>query len=526
MASKILAGQTPKKATPPAENQEQTETGTMGLPPEILLKIFGAMKGSDAAKVSGVCRLWHGLLNEEPLWKHFLARDFHRVETERPKEHYRESFLFNRNLTHGIYATRVIEITEDLPTFMDDGHVCVNGSKLISGTLNDGIKIWDLASGECEKELMDHGWNVHSLVLTNEGELITTNIVGVIRIFDLKKAHCTHLFLGSGITVESNVIIYERNLIAGYADGSIKIWNMESGSHHTLSSHTSKVKSLILDKGKLISGALDGQIRIWNLENSVCETILEEDHNGVCSLLLSKEGKLISSHQGGAIKFWDLNRRVCERTIQAHIMTATIRFTKEGKLFSYGRVGAIKFWNLDNGALEMTLDDDEKFRYTSLCLTREKKLIAGDWPGKLKIWNLDSGQREMTIKTGRASQFLALTDDGKVITGDCTNEFTILDFNASNSKVFEELANLFELSARDPKVDRTMAMERFDRMPKRERELIYVELDQILTSENDNFSGCAASAFASSTPLQKAMAIRAYLIQKSIHQPNPAAKQE
>ncbi len=517
----------PQVITTP-EIPSQTEVGIQDIPPEIMLKIFSAMKGSEAVPARGVCRLWQELIDDEILWKYFLACDFHRVETDRAKEHYQESFSFHRNLTKGICAASVTQLTDDLPSFLGDGHVCIKDHKIIAGALHGRIKIWDLKSGNCEKTLIGHAWIVISLVLTKEGNLLSSDLRGTIKIWNLETGDCINTFAGSGPALSSNVILHEGSLIAGYSNNSIKIWDLTTGQcQKTLSGSQPnpqsqvliKMQALVLTKeGKLISGSSDGSIWIWNLENAECETILEKNQHSVCSLILSREGKLISSFEGGAIKMWDLGSGICEMDLKAHYIGADLRLTSEGKLISNASVGPIKVWDLEKGCCERTLEGNHS-RLTSLCLTKEGKLITGDWGGTIKVWDLERGVCEVTIRTDKKSQFLSLTSDGKLISGDCSRDLLILDFNASHNTVFEELADLFEKTTKDPQLDPKRVMHRFLRMPAREREQIYDELDKILKVD-DAFDGSAEHAFhdqkgLSSTLEQKAQAIRNYLIRKS-----------
>ncbi len=517
MASKL----TINPDVPPSETPPQPTVGIQDIPPEMMLKIFGTMKGWEASQVRSVCRLWQELIDDESLWKHFLAQEFHRVEPNRAKEHYQVSFLFNRNLTKGIYTTSVTQITDDIPSFVGDGHVCIKDHQLISGALNSRIKVWDLKSGDCKKTLIGHAWSVTSLVLTKEGNLISTDTSGTIKIWNLETWTCTNTFSALASPVSSNIILHKGSLIAGYSNGSIKIWDLQTGlCKNTLSDYKAKVHSLVLTKeGKLISGSADGSIRIWNLENGDCET-LEENKNGICSLILSREGKLIASYEGGTIKMWNLDSGLCEMGLKEHYTAADLHLSNEGKLVSNGSLGPIKVWDLEKCCCERTLEGNQS-HFTSLCFTLEGKLIAGDWGGTIKVWDIERGVCEMTINTHKKSQFLSLTNDGKLIIGDSTRELIILDFKASHSAVFEELAELFEETLLESQIDPKSVMERFLRMPAHARGQIYGELDKILKSVNDTCSGSAEHAFhdqegLSSTPGQKAQAIRNYLSQKSI----------
>ncbi|KAG0170023.1 hypothetical protein DFQ28_004966 [Apophysomyces sp. BC1034] len=104
----------------------------------------------------------------------------------------------------------------------DDGR-CGRSSMpvVISGSLDNTIKIWSFDNGSCLRTLFGH----------------------------------TH-----GISV----LDYDKlRLVSGSRDGSIKIWDIESGlPMHTMQAHKSAIHAVALSDTKLISASADGEIRI------------------------------------------------------------------------------------------------------------------------------------------------------------------------------------------------------------------------------------------------------------------------
>ena len=118
------------------------------------------------------------------------------------------------------------------------GHTdCVNSAaispdnkKIVSGSNDNRIKIWDLESGE----------------------LINT----------LKGQHTVYIY--------SVAISPDNKKIVSGSYKTIHIWDLESGvSINTLKGHTNWVKSLAIspDNKKIVSGSFDSTICIWNLES-------------------------------------------------------------------------------------------------------------------------------------------------------------------------------------------------------------------------------------------------------------------
>ncbi len=177
MNAKVQSTQLIVATTPLSAIPSPVEAPIPILPPELRMRIFAELRLPDAAAASLVCKEWSILLADAFLWRHFLIRDFNRLGTENPKEHYQKQFLLNRNLARGIYSTRVIET--------DKGIVCncIIGQRLILGSSSGYIEIRDLKTGVCEKKLKNR---VNILIPTPEGMLISGDFNGLIKIWNLE----------------------------------------------------------------------------------------------------------------------------------------------------------------------------------------------------------------------------------------------------------------------------------------------------------------------------------------------------
>lgn len=446
------------------------------LPDELKLAIFCELSASDVLSISLVCRQWNILANDASLWNLFLARDFQRPKTMLPKFLHCTISHLHRNLLRGIYATRVIQTEREFT------HSCIIDDGLVLVILNGDIKLWNMEKGVCEKiiqlpeRIMIRDSNC--LIPTKEKKIITGDLFGSIKILDLEKGVCEKTLEGHPGTIISYLCLSQEKI--------------------------------------LISGDHEGTIKIWDLEKEVCEKTLEGHPGVLISFLgLTQEGNLISGDWKGTIKIWELNAEDCvPRTINKGSQEyALYCLTKEKKLAAGDDTGTIKIWNLENGKCEKILQRHHHI-VDSLFLTRDGILVSGSAnDGTIKIWDLDKGICAVTIKESIQGD-LHLTIDGKLLIAERANgEIRVLDFAASDEEVFGELANGFESDVSHQR----KAIRRFVRMPQGQREKIYGELHKILQASG--FRGCARHAFhhrhgLTSTPQQRAQAIRAYLSPK------------
>ena len=104
-----------------------------------------------------------------------------------------------------------------------------DGTKIISGSEDNTIKIWDANTGECLKTLEGHSNYVNSVAFSPDG----------------------------------------TKIISGSNDDTIKIWDANTGEClKTLEGHSDNVRSVAYspDGTKIISGSYDNTIMIWGEE--------------------------------------------------------------------------------------------------------------------------------------------------------------------------------------------------------------------------------------------------------------------
>jgi WD40 repeat protein len=149
--------------------------------------------------------------------------------------------------------------------------VCISadGSRIISGSHDNTIKIWNAAAGACEMSLQGHRGIVTSVCTSADGSRI----------------------------------------IAGSDDSTIKIWNAATGAcEMTLRGHSSWVRSVCIsaDGSRIISGSRDNIIKIWNAATGACEMSLQGHTRGVKSVCISADGsRIISGSEDKTIKIWN-----------------------------------------------------------------------------------------------------------------------------------------------------------------------------------------------------------------------------
>jgi WD40 repeat protein len=121
-------------------------------------------------------------------------------------------------------------------------------NKIISGSCDKTIKIWDAQSGACLQTLTGH-------------------------------EHWIECLLYLPLT---------HQIVSGSCDWTIKIWCIRTGAcMRTLVGHNSWINSLlhITQSNELASGSWDNTIKIWSLDTGECKRTLLGHRKGITCLL-------------------------------------------------------------------------------------------------------------------------------------------------------------------------------------------------------------------------------------------------
>jgi hypothetical protein len=252
---------------------------------------------------------------------------------------YREVGLFSGH-THWVLALAVLP----------------NG-KLASGSRDNTIIIWDIATQRCESILPGHDFGVYSLAVLSHGKLAS-----------------------------------------GSYDDTIRIWNVSSQQCEVvLRGHHDCVCALVqLPNGMLVSGSWDQTVRVWDLMTQECKFKLQGHDDAVCALVVLSHNKLASGSDDKTIRIWDLNTQQCNVILTGHTdYVLAIVLLAGGRLASGSKDNDIRVWNLLTQQCELTLTGPSGV--WSLTSLPNSRLACGCTDGSVRVWNLVTGQCEVAI---------------------------------------------------------------------------------------------------------------------------------
>ncbi|MEI6848104.1 MAG: WD40 repeat domain-containing protein, partial [Chlorobiaceae bacterium] len=120
--------------------------------------------------------------------------------------------------------------------------ISADNKRIVSGSGDKTLKVWDMESGNCLMTLDGHSGSVTSCAISADN----------------------------------------KRIVSGSGDKTLKVWDMESGNClMTLDGHSGSVTSCAIsaDNKRIVSGSNDNTLKVWDMESGNCLMTLANPPN-------------------------------------------------------------------------------------------------------------------------------------------------------------------------------------------------------------------------------------------------------
>ena len=304
--------------------------------------------------------------------------------------------------------------------------------KAISCSTDSTIKEWDLTTGNCLQTLEGHESSIKSVCYSSNGQLaVSGGNDKTIKIWDLQKGLCTQTLEGHQKDINDVLFFDNDQQIASCSnDKTIKIWEVATGKCiETIEGHNSAIYTIAIHptKQQLISAA-GKTIKMWDITSRKCLQTFHGHKKWINSVSYSLDGqRIVSAANDKTVKEWDTTTGQCLQTLKGHDgWVSTARYHKDGqRILSCSNDKTIKEWHTATGQCLQTFEGHASW-ITSVCFSLDSQLlILGARDGTIKIWDIASGRCLQTLEGHRygvnkilyhpnQSQLLSGSDEGDI----------------------------------------------------------------------------------------------------------------
>ncbi|MCE9534160.1 MAG: WD40 repeat domain-containing protein [Planctomycetes bacterium] len=423
--------------------EERSKAASHKFPPQTLELSDQLVKRADAALEGGSFREAARLYREARWQLPYLSPDLPKDVT---------NVFGNTRMRHGDWVNQI--------AYNPDG------SKLVSGSRDGTVKIWDMGNGREIRTYRGHKDPVRSVAWSADGKLIASAGGNDIHIWTADDGKLVHTLKGHTAAVNSVSIREDsKALVSGSDDRSIRVWDLDKGKELSIVNQGQIVAVIYFvtysSNGKLIASVNgDGQLHVWKPDMPPPQQKLVLGSNahpgGSYQVAFSTDMKMIftcggdkmarqhggTDPEGQTIAGTGVRQKNFDVAGGGHSETVTsLAISPDGKTFVTGsRDRSIRVWDLNTTKVIRTLQGHTD-EVTSLAFTKDgTQLASASKDQNIRVWNLSSADEHRNFPGHEGYVWSAIfSPDGKLMASAGADR-TIVIRNVITGEILKKIA--------------------------------------------------------------------------------------
>ncbi|MFG3818212.1 WD40 domain-containing protein, partial [Limnothrix redekei] len=299
-----------------------------------------------------------------------------------------------------------------------------DGKTLATGSDDQTVKLWNVASGQEIATLQGHSNTVNSVSWSPDGKTLATGSDDqTVKLWNVASGQEIATLQGhSGWVLSVSWSPDGKTLATGSDDQTVKLWNVASGQEiATLQGHSGGVLSVSWspDGKTLATSSGDDTVKLWNVASGQEIATLQGHSGWVLSVSWSPDGKTLATGSfDKTVKLWNVDSRQEIATLQGHSDAVNgVSWSPDGKtLATSSGDDTVKLWSVASGQTLATLQGHSGGVLSVSWSPDGKTLATGSGDQTVKLWNVASGQEIATLQ-GHSGGVLSVSwsPDGKTL---------------------------------------------------------------------------------------------------------------
>ncbi|KAH8798569.1 quinon protein alcohol dehydrogenase-like superfamily [Flagelloscypha sp. PMI_526] len=317
-----------------------------------------------------------------------------------------------------------------------------DGTRIVSGSFDNTVRVWDAASSEELRRFDGHRYSVTSVAFSPDGNHVVSGSGDkTVRIWDIDSGNEIQKLDGRGYWVSSVAFSQDGKRVAsGSHDNTVWIWDTYSGEQlWKLGSHGSSVTPVAFspDGKYLASGCDDKTVRIWDTDTGKRHRKLAGHGYSVTSVAFSPDSKCVASGSGDkTVQIWDADSGKQVWSLDGHGSSVTsVAFSPDGKCVASGSGDkTVQIWDADTSRLLRNLDGHGS-SVTSVAFSPDsKRVISGSEDKTVRTWDAEASKPLPKVDShGSSVTSVAFSPDSKsVVSG--SEDKTVRIWDADSGK--------------------------------------------------------------------------------------------
>ena len=314
--------------------------------------------------------------------------------------------------------------------------ISLDGSRIVSASHDNSVRVWDAASGQCLRVLLGHKNSVTNVAVSQNGKYIVSGSIDkTVILWDTYTGELVKSFTGHDECVNSVSIDKDSKLIASASeDRTIKIWDIATGSCVRSIDTGDVVWSVKIQKNASeITGEFkNGLVTIWNIDNGIITKIFNWENENVISVAISGDGqKIVTGSKDNFVKAWDASSGILLMELNYHrAPIPRVEISENGKFsISFSEDYNVVFADLHSGQCLCSVRDFRPQVIGIYIAFDGENIVTSLDDNSVCIWDTKTGDC-LRLLTGHNNQItsVAISLDGtRIVSSSWDNSVRVWD---------------------------------------------------------------------------------------------------
>ncbi|KAF8157273.1 WD40-repeat-containing domain protein [Crassisporium funariophilum] len=300
-----------------------------------------------------------------------------------------------------------------------------DGSRIVSGSIDRSVRVWDASTGEEKHVLNGHTLHVTSVAFSNDGSCIVSGSRDKsVRVWDASTGEEKHVLYGHTDGVNSVAFSSDGTcIVSGSIDKSVRVWDASTGEEkHVLNGHRSRVRSVAFssDGSRIVSGSEDKSVRVSSVAFS---------SDGTC---------IVSGSNDNSVRVWDASTGEEKHVLNGHrSMITSVAFSNDGsRIVSGSRDKSVRVWDASTGEEKHVLYGHTDVVNSVAFSSDGSRIVSGSDDKSVRVWDASTGEEKHVLK-GHRNWIISVafsSDGSRIVSGANNNSVLVWDASTGQGK--------------------------------------------------------------------------------------------
>ncbi|MGD1804144.1 NACHT and WD repeat domain-containing protein, partial [Dapis sp. BLCC M126] len=270
-----------------------------------------------------------------------------------------------------------------------------DGTKIVSGSNDNTVRVWDANTGEQIGKPLQHQDKVNSVAFNHDGtKIVSGSFDKTVRVWDANTGEQISKPLQHWDWVWSVAFNHDgTKIVSGSFDNTVRVWDADTGEQIGKPlQHQDWVLSVAFnhDGTKIVSGSNDNTVRVWdaNTGEQIGKPLQHQDK--VNSVAFNHDGtKIVSGSFDNTVRVWDADTgEQIGKPLQHQDWVLSVAFNHDGtKIVSGSNDNTVRVWDANTGEqIGKPLQHQDKVN--SVAFNHDgTKIVSGSFDNTVRVWD-------------------------------------------------------------------------------------------------------------------------------------------